>query len=193
MSISRNITWLAGITLILMLALSVGLILQFSHNHSPNPSNQAERPDTFVLQATYLHLDPNGHLQSKFFSPKVVHYAKDNRSEFASPHVIIYGQDGRPWVIDADHGQSQFGTQQIELWGNVKVQHFITLQQQPELTLLTSRLKYFSDQQLAQTDQPVTILQPGMTVNSVGLKADLKSASVQLISNVKARYESKKN
>ncbi|MGB6977377.1 MAG: LPS export ABC transporter periplasmic protein LptC [Gammaproteobacteria bacterium] len=189
---SRNLTWLLSMTLVLMLALSVGLILKFSPNRFPLSDNQTNHPDTFVVQATYLRLDPNGQLQSKFFIPKVVHYAKDNRSEFSSPHIVIYDQDKHPWVINAEHGQSQFGTQQIELWGNVKVQHF-AVPQQPEVTLLTSRLKYFPEQQLAQTDQPVTIVQPGMVVHSLGLKADLKSASVLLISNVRARYEVKTN
>jgi lipopolysaccharide export system protein LptC len=188
----RHLTLLLSITLACMLLLSIGLIFQFSHTDSNNSSNQATHPDTFIIQATYIHLDPTGHVQSKFSTPQVVHYAKNNRSEFSSPHIVIYDQERRPWVINAAHGQSLFGTQQIKLWGNVKVQH-LTLQQQSDLTLLTSTLKYFPEQQLAQTDQPVTIIQPGMVVNSVGLKADLKSAAVQLLSNVRARYELKTN
>ena len=107
------------------------------------------------------------------------------------PHRICYFDDQNhvPWIITADNGQSQAGVSQVHLWGNVK------LLQPParnshNMTMTTSSLIIFPEKQLAQTDQPVVITEPGTVINGVGLRANLNTGEIQLLSQARGVYKS---
>lgn len=182
---------LLSILLSVALTYSGWLILQ-SANNPKNLTNQADTPDAFMINASYLRLDQDGNPHSRIYTPKMIHYAANDVSHFMSPHIIMYGKDDAPWDITSDKGNSESGVTQIHLHDNVKI-HQPAGPNNNELTMTTTSLTIHPNTKTAETDQAVTIIQPGTVITSVGLQADLKKGEVDLLSQAKGIYEAVTN
>jgi lipopolysaccharide export system protein LptC len=181
-------TLILSTTLIGALIFSAWLIHKTTSEPSTLAQNLPDRPDAFMINATYLGMDENGNLHNQIYLPKMTHYIKNNTSEFTDPQIIIYGKNHEPWLITAKFGQSKFGVEEVQLWKNVKI-HQPAGPKNRELTITTSSLTFFPKHQSASTDEAITIAQPGAVVNSVGLRANLNKGEVQLLSRAKGVYE----
>lgn len=181
-------TFFLATILIFALIFSGYLIRQITSNRATAAHNSTDTPDSFMVNATYLRMDQNGNLHNKIFVTKMLHYTNNNMSDFTNPKVIIYGKDQSPWNITANYGQSEAGIEKVYLWNNVKI-HQAASTNNSEMTITTTKLTIFPQTQSAETDQPITIIQPGEQVNSVGLKANLQKGEVQLLSQAKGVYQ----
>jgi lipopolysaccharide export system protein LptC len=141
-----------------------------------------------MVKAIYTRMDEQGLLASQIYTSKMTHYPHDDVSKFTDPRIIIFTQDRQPWNVTAEQGVSQHGITQVTLQNNVNV-HQNAGPNNQELTLTTSSLTIFPETQTAYTNQPVTIIQPGTVINSVGLHADLKKGVVELLSKASGVYE----
>lgn len=183
-----NKTFILSAVLICALFFSGWLIQQMNNNAMNATVNPPDTPDTFMEKATYVKLDQNGNLHSKIYVSKMKHYPSNDTSYFTTPRVIFYNQNHVPWDITANEGKSQSGVSQVFLWDNVKI-HQPAGPNSHELTMTTTNLTIFPEKQFAQTDQPVTIIEPGSVINSVGLRANLNTGEVQLLSHARGVYE----
>ncbi len=176
-----------SIALLAALASSWWLMQSFFIQHSLVPAqHEAESPDGFMTQVHYTHYDENGEIQSKLYSPKIIHYNENDRAQLEKPSLVMHTQDKQTWIITADQGTSLHGSKQIDLKNNVQVQRV----KDPSHinTLTTSSLTAFPDRQFAQTDKAVTIVQPGSTVQAVGMTANLKTGDITLLSQTQGIY-----
>lgn len=144
-------------------------------------------PDAFATQVTGFYLNQDGMLQTKFKSPKMLHYYTENKTEFESPDFLIYTKTTSPWHIFALHGQALSGIESIKLWDNVRV-HQDQGKTNHELNLQTSEMTLHPKTQTANTNQPVLLMQPGYQVSAVGVDLSLKEEKVDLISNAKGEF-----
>ena len=80
------------------------------------------------------------------------------------------------------------GTSVFYLRDHVKIQQLNTTQHLAT-TLLTQFLTLYPKQNVAITDAPVTIEQPGLKINAKGLRADLNSGNIELLSNARGHYD----
>lgn len=174
--------------LLLSLGFSAWLIQQTTASQTIATNNQPDTPDSFMIEATYLRMDVNGNVDTKIYTPKLLHYRKNDASEFVHPEIVIFNKDNRmPWQVTAEQGKSEHGTTQIVLWDNVKI-HQNAGPNNREITILTPALTVYPEPQTAETDKPVTITQPGTVIKSVGLRADMKKGQVQLLSQATGVY-----
>jgi len=60
---------------------------------------------------------------------------------------------------------------------------------QSQMTLTTSYLHVLPDQDLADTDRPVTIVNDSTVVNGIGMKLNNRTGVVQLLSQVRSQHE----
>lgn len=152
-------------------------------------THQKEQADSIMQDVTLITMGKNGKPKNQISSPKVMHYQQGDNTSFESPNIIMYQKKGMPWYISAQSGQSIAGFSTVILSKNVKFYrppgpHNNTI------TLTTSRLSLFPHEEIAQTDQAVTMTQPGSVIKSVGLRAYLKSDRVELLSRAEGSYES---
>lgn len=179
------------ITTFFLLAACIGtwLLLTAIENRSV-PLNNNDRPDSYMLNVTATSLDENGNLKDELQAPKLVHFAKGDTTNVTKPHFILYNADatGQPWHVYADQGQARDGINVLDLWGNVRLE-------QPAgpdnaaITMVTSAITVFPKEQYAQTQQPVKVWQSGSVATSVGMRINLKTGNIELLSQAKGKYQ----
>lgn len=150
--------------------------------------NHAKTPDAFMVNASYLSFNAAGKLGNSFQIARMMHFS-NNQSLFTKPALVIYGENKEPWHIMANYGQSQMGIQEVHLWNDVVIHRPAGIKDH-EMTITTNSLTIFPQIQSALTNQAITISQPGITVNSTGLRANLKKGEIELLSKEKATYVS---
>lgn len=105
-----------------------------------------------------------------------------------------------PWVLTSRQGRFIQTPQEIQLWDHVVIERSGNTYAAP-YKLSTNTLNIFPQQNIARTDAPVTIYQPGtpnVTIG-VGLLANFNTQTVKLLSSVdstfdtQAEYEHAKN
>lgn len=176
-----------SLVLLIALASSWWLMQSFFTQRSLVPAQYAaENPDGFMTQVHYTHYDKNGDIQSKLYSPKIIHYNENDKAHLEKPSLTMHTVDKQTWIITADQGTSLNGSKQINLQDNVKVQRIKDASHINTLT--TTALTAFPDRQFAQTDQAVTIVQPGSIVKAVGMTANLKTGDITLLSQTQGIY-----
>jgi lipopolysaccharide export system protein LptC len=101
----------------------------------------------------------------------------------------VFNSNGeQPWNIYADRGQARHGADIIQLWDNVRLLQAAGAKNQA-LTIKTSAMTIYPQQQYAETDQPITLWQPGGTASSVGLRAWQKTGIIELLSRAQGHYQ----
>lgn len=178
------------LTLLLLAALATSAWLARQSFLSIDDSNisQPTTPDAFMTEARFIGFDDQGQWSNRINSPKVIHYPEQDTAVFDKPQMVARAQDQLTWIITADHGTSRQGLSVVDLADNVQVQRINDLSHKV-VTLTTTALRTYPKQKLAHTNQPVTIIQPGSTVHSIGLAADLNKGEIQLLSQVHGTYE----
>jgi lipopolysaccharide export system protein LptC len=152
---------------------------------NPNATNT---PDFFITNAVYIKFDQNGNISDQFYTGKIAHFTDHNNYIFDNPRIRIHNPGEQPWNITADKGRSEGGKSKIYLWDNVKVTQ-VASQNNADFDINTNALTVFLDIKFAQTDKPITIIQGGSVLNAIGAKANFKSGTVELLSNVECQYQ----
>lgn len=182
---------LLGILLLSATSLSLWLIFHTDIQQKRQNEDISSHPIAFAENVAITRIDKNGKLQSQLYSPKMTQYP-DNTTQFVDPHFIAYGRAEQPWKVTAKHGKAYDGVAKITLWDNVTIQQNAGPSNHP-ITITTSAITVYPKQQLAETDQPVTFMQPGITIYSVGIRAYLEEGRVELLSKARGQYDPSKS
>jgi lipopolysaccharide export system protein LptC len=177
--------WLSVIFLCLV-ALSVWFFFSSSaapHPKSPNPAIL----DGYMINATYTQYDEQGQVHTLMHAAKMTHYDKDNTSYFTQPEVLIYSRQRIPWTIEAEQGKAIHNSDQVILWGSVRI-HQSPQPHYPETTISTASMTVYPHRAYAETDQPVLIIRPNTRVEAVGIQADFRQGIFKLLSAVRGQY-----
>lgn len=174
------------------LSLSIVFIKQFMDLSSTESKiNDIKSPDAYMINASYLRTNETGQREVVLFSPFVTHYKYQDSSEFISPKILVFRNQDR-WQISANKAKGLNGANTFYLLNGVKV-HQLASKNNPGTVLTTKTLTVFPKKNLVTTEDFVTIEQPGMTMNAVGLRGDLNSGNFKLLSKTRSQYEPKKN
>ncbi len=182
----KNLT--LSLLLLGALAVSAWLARQSFLSSNDDNTSQPTTPNAFMTEARYMHFNADGAWSSRIYSPRAIHYPEQDTTIFDKPRMTAKTEGQLTWVITADHGDSHPGLKVLYLTDNVHVQR-IDDTTHKIINLTTTALTLYPPQKLAHTDQPVTIIQPGSTINAVGLSADLNKGELQLLSQVHGTYE----
>lgn len=165
---------------------STWLILQWLG--TTNNSIKETDPDSFISNVIAIKMNDLGNPQDELLTPLMEHYPLNDTTAIITPHLIMYPDKGEAWHIHSNKGKSQQGIKEVTLWDNV----VITQAAGPynvATTMTTSSITIYPKAQTAQTEQPVHIQQPGGNVNSTGLKANLNTGTIDLLSQVSGNYQ----
>lgn len=144
--------------------------------------------DFYMQGVTATRFDKQGQLVSSLYSPKVTHYPHQDTYLLENPDIQLREENNpQPWQIRAYHGKALHQMTYVELWEDVRI-HQNNSSAHPTTTILTSFLIVKPKIKYAETDKPVTFLQPGTRINSIGMRAYFNQQKVELLSHARGYY-----
>jgi len=169
------------------------------------PQNSGTTPsplavNAFLRQPHFQQFNPQGNLHFSIRAIEAKYHTRHNTAEFQSPSILIFTQNQVSWRISADHGVSEnIGTtdkkadkEKIYLFGHV-ILHRPSQPQSAETTISTSALTIYPQRSFAETNQNVTITQPGTIIHGQGVTANLKTNTIKLLKHSRGTYEAPAN
>ncbi|MEI8055291.1 MAG: LPS export ABC transporter periplasmic protein LptC [bacterium] len=151
-------------------------------------ANAADAPDFFMTNTTYVQFDQNGNISNQFYTSKIIHFTTNNNYTFDNPCMKMYSANEQPWNITANKGRSEGGKDKVYLWDNVKVTQAASTET-TDFDITTTSLTVYPSTKFAETSDSVVIIQGESIAKAVGAKADFKSGTVSLLSNVECEYK----
>lgn len=146
-------------------------------------------PDYIVNNFSSTRTDGFGNPRYDLAGTEMRHFPDDDSTELTRPHYTIYSQKKQTTQIFSDKGKVSANGENIYFVDNVKVLRAGTAEK-AEMTLLTSYLHVTPDQDMAQTDRPVTILQaPHTVISATGMRYYKKDGILNLSKRVKVHYQ----
>lgn len=180
-------------TALLFITFLTASILAFkaAKNITTNHMNNINNPDFFMTNTFYTKFDNDGNISEQINMDKIMHFTTRNNYIFDNPRIKMNNQNKQPWFITANKGKSEFGKSKVYLWDNVRLIQAIDPKNNPIFDITTNSLCVYTNNKSAQTSEPITIIQNGSVAKAVGAKADFKSGTVKLLSNVECQYQEK--
>lgn len=178
---------LAGLAVILVIVIT-GYALKSQTTNLPDPKQLDHLPDAVITNMHVTSFNEAGQRVYIITTPQLEHYSQGNRSYLSNPRLTLLKAPEEPWQIRSDYARTENGTEVITLWDNV-VLHQAGGLENVESTITTTELTYYPKEQIASTDQPITLQQPGVTINAIGMLAYIEEEIVELLSDAQGQYE----
>jgi len=181
--------WLAYVPAMLLAALAA-LSYWLDEQVQPQTRHESSKsdPDFLVEDFVATRMDAEGKPRYAVQARKLVHYPGDNSTVLDQPQLTHFDPQTAPVTIRADHGLLSNDGETADFTGGVLVRR-LAYGDEPELSLRTNFLQVIPDQDLAKTDQEVTLTRGNSTLKSVGLEFNNATRSVKLLSQVRGSFE----
>lgn len=155
--------------------------------HADTTLQTANLPDGYMEGVVALILDKQGKPSMKVETPRMVHYANEDTSHLTSPHLTLYRKSPQPWYITAKFGKATQGSENVDFWENVHIQHAADFDS-PNTEIQTTKLTVHPNKKTAKTNEHITMIQPNLTVNAIGMEADMNTGDIKLLSEARGEY-----
>lgn len=168
------------------------LILLFLRNYSDTrslPTLGGETPlqvqsNYFLINSDLRKFNQKGELTLTVSSEDVEQDPRNNSARLSEPRLKLFGEGEVQWTISAELGTISRSGDQLDLERQVVIES-----DQRRTVLQTATLTLLPEQNLAITDQPVTLQTPHGTTRAVGLKADMNENRIELLQQVRGQYQ----
>lgn len=140
------------------------------------------RVDLFAEQVHGVKFDRDGKLSETLRAVRLDHYPERGESVITGPKLDTQDKNGKLWKITAATG-TLVGENEIHLQNNV-----VILDSTETMRFESERLDYFSDTQLAKTDDAVKLQRNADVTTAIGMRANLNTNRIELMRNVDSRY-----
>lgn len=191
------------VSIIVLLALLViALWLSPSDKLFNTPDTQSDTqpqyPSSYLTHTKTTQYNQQGEITHILTADKVQNFEENipstnNYALLEQPYFTLFNQsetNTAPWIIKSQQGRSNNNHETFILNNDVYIQHQSNSTDNPSMTIITSeQLTIIPKQQYAETDKPVTIKTESGVTTSTGLKISLDANTIELLSNVRSRYE----
>ena len=140
--------------------------------------------DNFSLNA----LDETGKLSFTISGPRLTRHSDDGSIFVSTPEYVMVDKDGLPWVGESDSAWVNKDGSIMRLEGNVKMQR-AAAGTAGTAELHTSDLTALPKAKTFETQAPAQIVQPGSILRGTGLRGDLNTKVLELLSDVHTTFE----
>ncbi len=148
-------------------------------------------PDYFSIGYRKWEMGDNGLLKSKLIADRMTHYSDDDTTHLDKPLMFFHNESAPPWVINAETGMLSADGKTLQLNGKVKVERTQGKGARP-LLINTSQVSVKPETHYAETDAWAELISPPNRTTGVGMKLMFaQPVRLQLLSNVKGKYETK--
>ncbi len=140
--------------------------------------------DNFSMNA----LDEHGKLSFTVSGPRLTRRSEDGSIFVSTPDYVIVDKDNHPWIGTSDSASVNKDGSTLKLEGRVE------MERQPDADtsaarIVTSDLIAHPRDNTLETAAPAQITQPGSILRGTGLRGDLNSKTLELLSDVHNTFE----
>lgn len=179
--------WLPLLPMLALLAFVYWLDSQVQQEGSSAIQNQRHDPDVIMDNFSATRMDQQGVPRFLLSARQLRHYPDDDSTELDLPRLTMLTAE-RPEVrMSGKRGLVSSRGDEVIFRDDVSVVRAASAEQSA-LTLRTQYLRVLPDQDLANTDQAVTIVDANNTVHATGLEMDNKSRILKLLSHVRSEH-----
>ncbi len=172
---------------IIALGLAAGMTFVLNNANNTKVTNNTLLPDAFMENVTATIMDKYGKPKMKIVTPKMTHFTENDTTQLASPELTLYRKSPTPWYITADHATATQGADLIHFQKDVMIHHAADTDH-PATLIKTPSLTVHPNDQTAETDELITMTQPNTLIKAVGMRANMNTGDIKLLSQAKGEY-----
>lgn len=171
------------ITFIIIALIGIVSVLE-APDEAPIVETEPHFVDAFVKDFTMVSMNEQGQPDYTLTADLMEHFNDTGESEITTP-VFNINRNENAWVISARSGIIDNENTWITLYDNV-----VMLQKNSAapVTLKTSKLRFNTKTQVADSDKPVDITQGALSLKSNGLKFNNITGNLELLAGVNGTY-----
>jgi lipopolysaccharide export system protein LptC len=140
--------------------------------------------DNFSMNA----LDEKGKLSFTVSGPRMTRRGQDGSIFVSTPDYVIVDKDGNPWIGASDSAWVNKDGSLMHLEGHVEMERKPSANVK-SAKIVTSDLTARPRDKTLETAAPAQITQPGSILRGTGLRGDLNSKVLELLSDVHNTFE----
>ncbi len=184
---SRARYWLPLVPLFGLLGATYWLNQQVLPEPAKPDSSKRHDPDAIVENFSATKLNEQGVPSFVMAATKMLHYPDDDSTTLEAPRITMLSI-GQP-AIHAVAKRATISSKGDEVFLHDAVEVLREASaQQDKLTLQTEYLRIVPDQDLADTDRAVTVVDAHNIVHATGMEMDNKTRILKLLSQVKSEH-----
>lgn len=146
-----------------------------------------QKPDGFVVNATYRAFDTRGQLKSRIRTRRAEQFRAEDRVTMEAPRAMLVPRDGGPpWFVRARTGLYRTDAATLTLEEDVRARH--RNPERGQVLMLSERMTLDNNKRIVQTDAPVTLIDRFSHTDAVGMKGWINDRKVRLENDVRGQY-----
>jgi lipopolysaccharide export system protein LptC len=157
---------------------------------SASPTASRHDPDYMVDKLKAVRTNEKGAVIYTLAAERMVHYPDDDTTVLTLPRFVSLRSRQAPVTITAREGLVSSNGDNVFFKDDVTVTR-AAYADRSEMVMRTTWLHVIPDDNIAKTDQPVTITDAATVVNAVGLEMNSDTRVLKLNSNVRGTYDPK--
>jgi lipopolysaccharide export system protein LptC len=181
--------WVLGVLLALG-ALASGWLSRYLESSAPPSRAEGREPDFFMTDFTTVAMNPQGVPGRELQAEHVVHFADTDTEELTLPRLCFRLDQPNPWCVTSERGWVSSDEETVHLLGDVHLWRKGGADGSL-LDVYTRDVTVLTRTEQAHTDAAARIVGSWGVATGIGLVARLPESQVDLLSNVKTRYETK--
>lgn len=145
-------------------------------------------PDYIVENFSAVRMGDDGKPLYTVSASRMLHFPDDDSSHLQQANFVHFDQATAPLRISSKialitkDGENAYFRDDVIVVRDAYADYSL-------LTIKTDYLHVLPDENVAKTDQPVTIIDANSTIDAVGLELDNEARTLKLLARVKGRYE----
>lgn len=181
------VSWIA--VAVLASAAGVSSWLLFQEQHPQSAQTVLARPGNAIdyqMQTSRItRYGPSGQRLYVLVSPYVKHMRRSRITYLSDAQLTYYGRK-TPWLLKAKKGELGPNRIHLTLIGNVRAQTFDTSN---PVHILSPKMQIQLQSEIITSNDKVLIFQKHNAMRGLGMIANLKSGTIELLNRVSGRYE----
>jgi lipopolysaccharide export system protein LptC len=150
------------------------------------------RSDYVALDYVLVARDKEGAFAFSATGPRAVRHPFLGSFDLETPHLRFHDGEGNDWDGDSKTGWVSKDGAVVKLAGAVELRRAArTEPRTTPLTIKSEHLTTYTDRREVESDDPVTIAEPGSILRGTGMRAQLKQQHLELKSSVSLRHDPK--
>jgi LPS export ABC transporter protein LptC len=182
--------WLAGAVLLLFALATAWLTGRFDEE-PPRGQSEGEAVDFYMTDFLTTEMSEAGVRERELRAERMVHYADSDTQELSAPRLCVDLDQPEPWCVVSERGWVSSDRTTLRLLGDVH------LWQQDGagarlIDVYTRDVTVHTRREEAHTEAPARIVGRWGEVTGTGMVARLPKRQIELLSEVKTRYENRR-
>jgi lipopolysaccharide export system protein LptC len=186
--IERLRSWLPLLPLLLLLVASYWLSLQVQSPTDGAKKNLRHDPDYIIDNLKATTLDEKGKIRFVMSAKKMWHHPDDDTTILEEPQLISLTKERPPLRMNAKNGAISSKGEEVFLRNDVVIVR-PAYENKSELTFTTNYLHVKPNQDWADTDSAVSMIDARTKLTAIGMELDNNASTIKFLSRVKTVYE----